>query len=310
VAAADVRQWGRNRGPGQLTWDIAQKGAPPDPKVAATASRQHGVVSVEQLHEAGLSDSAISGRVRLGRLHRVHRGVYAVGHRSLSFRGRSIAAVLALGDAFLSYRSAATLWGMLPVAPGPIDVSIASRTGSRRHRGIRVHRPRSLSPEHLTRRHGIPVTTPERTVADLRRTAAPAEARRAIRQAEVLGLPLGEEAGDRTRSELERIFLRLCRRYDLPSPEVNARVGARVADFLWRDQRLIVETDGYRYHRGRAAFEDDRARDLELRALGFEVVRLSYKQVAEETERVASILQALMGRPIHHMAEQPGPPEL
>ena len=86
-----------------------------------------------------------------------------------------------------------------------------------------------------------------------------------------------------------------CRRHGLPMPEVNVRVGTRLVDFLWRDQHLIVETDGYRYHRGRAAFEDDRARDLELHALGFEVIRLSYRQVAQEPRQIASVLRGALG---------------
>lgn len=119
----------------------------------------------------------------------------------------------------------------------------------------------------------------------------PQELRRAIRQANVLGLPIDDldgEKKDRTRSDLERDFLRLCRRHHLPMPEVNVRVGPYLVDFLWRDRRLIVETDGYRYHRGRVAFEDDRDRDLGLRALGYEIVRLSERQVTGEPHRVAA----------------------
>jgi very-short-patch-repair endonuclease len=111
----------------------------------------------------------------------------------------------------------------------------------------------------------------------------------------VLGLPIGSDANhDRTRSDLERDFLRLCRRHRLPAPEVNARIGRFLVDFLWRDRRLIVETDGYRYHRGRQAFEDDRARDLEQRALGYEVIRLSYRQVIDEPGRVAEVLRTAL----------------
>jgi very-short-patch-repair endonuclease len=151
----------------------------------------------------------------------------------------------------------------------------------------------SLSSATSTRCKGIPVTTPARTISDLRRVVSERELRRAIRQAAVLGLPVCPEVvADRTRSDLERAFLRLCRCHRLPAPEVNVRVGAHLVDFLWRERRLIVETDGYRYHRGRQAFEDDRARDLDLRARGFEVVRLSEKQVAEEPKLVAVILRA------------------
>ncbi len=96
---------------------------------------------------------------------------------------------------------------------------------------------------------------------------------------------------DRTRSELEHLFLRLCRRYRLPAPEVNVRVGSLLVDFLWPEQQLVVETDGYRYHRGPVAFEDDRNRDLELRERGYEVLRFSYRQVTAEAERVAAALR-------------------
>lgn len=105
-------------------------------------------------------------------------------------------------------------------------------------------------------------------------------------------MPVDLGGSDRTRSDLERAFLRLCRRHRLPTPEVNVCAGRHRVDFLWRERRLIVETDGYRYHRGKTAFEDDRARDLDLRALGFEVVRLSERQVDEQPGHVAEVLTA------------------
>ncbi len=111
----------------------------------------------------------------------------------------------------------------------------------------------------------------------------------------MLGLPIRpDEDRDRTRSDLERAFLRICRRYRLPAPAVNARIGPYLVDFLWRDRMVVVETDGYRYHRGKFAFEDDRARDLELKALGFEVVRLAEKQVSDDAQRVAEVLAAAL----------------
>jgi very-short-patch-repair endonuclease len=146
------------------------------------------------------------------------------------------------------------------------------------------------------------VTKPAQTIADLRCCVSAKELRRAIRQADVLGLPIGPAPGrDRTRSDLERDFLGLCRRHRLPPPEVNVRVGRFLVDFLWRDQRLAVETDGYRYHRGRQAFEDDRARDLELRARGFEVIRLSETQVAEEPRSVAETLRPILASSRHRV---------
>ncbi len=149
---------------------------------------------------------------------------------------------------------------------------------------------------------GIPATTPARTISDLRRVSSggsplisPKELRRAIRQANFLGLPVGEEERrDRNRSDLEEDFQELCRKYGLPEPEVNVRVGPHLVDFLWRDRNLVVETDGYSSHRGRAAFEDDRARDLDLRARGFEVIRLAEKQVNEEPQRVAEVVGAAL----------------
>jgi len=148
----------------------------------------------------------------------------------------------------------------------------------------------------MTRRHGIPVTKPAQTIADLRGCVVGRELRRAIRQANVLGLPIGDEAGrDRTRSDLERDFLRLCRRFRLPRPEVNVRIGPHLVDFLWVERHLVVETDGYRYHRGRQAFDDDRARDLDLRARGFEVLRLSETQIDDEPDRVAEVLRGALG---------------
>lgn len=286
---------------------MRQQLASADAAVARIAARQHGVVSQRQLREAGLSPSAIARRVRSGRLHHVHRGVYAVGHPGISQRGEWRAAALAFGaGAVVSHRSAAELWGLLRPAGGPIDVSVPGGGGRARRGGLRVHRRASLPAASLTRRDGIPVTKPARTIADLRGCASPDEVRRAIRQADVLGLPIGADVEhDRTRSDLERDFLRLCRRYGLPRPQVNVWIGRRQIDFLWPDCRIAVETDGYTYHRGRQAFRDDRRRDLELRARGLEVVRLSEEQVDGEPERVAAILRRVLAS-AHHRVEADG----
>jgi very-short-patch-repair endonuclease len=121
------------------------------------------------------------------------------------------------------------------------------------------------------------------------------ELRKAVRQASVIGLPVGDEGGDRTRSDLERDFLRLCRRHRLPKPEVNVRIGPYLVDFLWRDRRFVVETDSYLYHRGSEAFQEDHRRDLELMRLGFEVLRLSERQLEVESERAAGVLAGKFG---------------
>lgn len=286
--------------------DMGPKGAQdmelkdaPDWVIGKTAARQHGVVSIGQLREAGLGPGAVKGRVKAGRLHRIHRGVYAVGHPGQSYEKRWMAAVLVFqssatifpSKAVISHRSAASLWRLLPPSPGPVDVSLGARGGRRRRAGIRIHRSGSLMPQMQTTRHGIPVTTPKRTISDLRRAVSPEELRRAIRQADALGLPIGKVAErDGTRSELEYLFLRLLRQSRLPMPEVNARVGRMIVDFLWRSERLIVETDGYKFHRGRLAFENDRGRDLALKTLGFEVLHFSYRQVTEEPEQITKLL--------------------
>jgi very-short-patch-repair endonuclease len=146
-----------------------------------------------------------------------------------------------------------------------------------------------------TTRLGIPVTTPARTLADLPATTPAYLVRRARRQAEVLGLPLGSGMeSDRTRSDLEGDFLRLCRRRGLPEPEVNVRLGRWTVDFVWRGRGLVVETDGNRFHRGAQAFEDDHARDLALRRLGFTVVRLTGRQLVEEADEVVAALRGAL----------------
>lgn len=204
-----------------------------------------------------------------------------------------MAAPLACGEgAAVSHRSAAELWGLLRPKGGSIHISVSGNAGRAQRIGIRLHRRTALRSEVVTRRHGIPVTKPAQTISDLRGCVSEKELRRAIRQADVLGLPIDPDLErDRTRSDLERDFLRLCRRQDLPAPEVNVRIGSREVDFLWREARLVVETDGYRYHRGRQAFEDDRARDLDLRSQGYDVLHFSYRQVTEEPERVGAVVR-------------------
>lgn len=272
-----------------------------DAAIARLAARQHGVVSAQQLRAQGLSSSAISDRVASARLHRIHRGVYAVGHPSLSNQGRWMGAVLACGpDAVLSHRSAAELWQMLPISSrwGADDPPIVHVTilGEGKHRGgIRVHRSSTLSPGDSTLRRGIPVTKPVRTLEDLRRTFPRPVFTAALRQAEYLRLPIGHDlVADHTRSELEARFLALVRLRRLPGPEVNARVDRFVVDFFWRDERLIVEVDGWESHSTRSAFEDDRARDARLRLLGFDVLRFTWRQVEDDGAYVAKAIRTLL----------------
>jgi very-short-patch-repair endonuclease len=208
-----------------------------------------------------------------------------------------MAAVIASGKrAVLSHGAAAALWKLLAAPYGPVDVSVADDSGRARRAGIRLYRRRWLSQSEVTSHRGIPVTTPARTLADLRRTVAPALYRRAVRQAEVKGMRTDlEQRSVATRSELEDRFLALCRKHRLPPPEVNVQIGRYEVDFLWRPQQVIAETDGYRYHRGNQAFEDDHDRDLDLRAQGYDVHRFTYRQVTDQSPRVAAAVRSALG---------------
>ena len=288
-----------------------------DAAVAKIARRQHGVVAIEQLHEVGVDKSAIARRLKLGRLHRIHRGVYAVGHRGLSLHGRFMAAVLACGSgAVLSHTSAAVLWQLLKSIDGPVHVTTPRTSGRARRPGIHLHRSPSLDPGSepspspscsqqeggrrgrllTTHRDNIPVTTVARTIEDLRSTdfLPPHLIRRATRQAELKNYRLEHIKTDRTRSDLEALFLAIVSRYRLPPPEVNVKLGRWTVDFLWRQQRVVVETDFWAYHRGSVAFEEDHARDLDLRAAGYAVRRYDDTQLENEPDRVAADVAAAL----------------
>ncbi|HEU5104871.1 MAG TPA: DUF559 domain-containing protein [Solirubrobacterales bacterium] len=222
-----------------------------------------------------------------------------------------MAAVLACGPgAVLSHVSAAVLWELLKPIDGPAHISVPSTSGRARRSGIHLHRCSSLNPPPepspspsysqqeggrrgrllTTHRHNIPVTSVARTLEDLARTSllAPHLLRRATRQAELKGYRLEHLATDRTRSDLETLFLSICRRYAIPLPEINVKLGRWTVDFLWRRERVVVETDFWGYHRGSVAFEDDHARDLDLRQQGYTVLRYDDTQLENEADRVAA----------------------
>jgi very-short-patch-repair endonuclease len=228
-------------------------------------------------------------------MHRIHRGVYAVGHTGLSAEGRWMAAVLACGPgAVLSHRAAGALWQLLP-PPSQIDVTVPGHAGRKRRDGFVVHRSRTLDASDCTFRDRIPVTTPARTVADLRNVLSREDFAEAVRKAELKRLPVSPPTeSDRARTKLESRFLSLCRRHRLPEPEVNAPTDSYEVDFLWRDRRLVVEVDGWESHRTRSAFESDRARDARLAVLGFNVVRFTWRQVAEDGAAVAGTVRTLL----------------
>lgn len=275
----------------------------PDPfaaRLGEIAGRQHGVVTTAQVWRLGISKRGFEGLVHSGRLRRLHRGVYAVGHRASSREATWMAAVLACGDgAVLSHASAAVLWALLKPMSGSAHVSLPSRSGRASRPGIRIHRPRSLPRTSVTKRNAIPVTTPARTLTDLTTTnLEPRLIRAAIREAAFRGYRVDPRIlarTRRTRSDLELDFLVFCRRHDLPPPEVNVRVGRFTADFLYRDARLVIETDSWEYHGGEVAFEEDRERDLALRAAGFEPLRLTGRQLEREGGLAAAEIRRRLG---------------
>jgi hypothetical protein len=280
----------------------------PDRVTSKIAARQHGVITRRQLEDCGLGSKAITIRVRKGQLNRIHRGVYAVGHKGLSWHRRWMAATLACGEgAVLSHGSAASLWGLLRPIDGPVHVSTPATSGRSRRPGIHLHRTPSLaepstSPSYpadrggrrerllSTYRDNIPVTTVARTIEDLRASSLlpPRLIRRATRQAELKGYRLDGIETDGTRSVLETAFLALFAHHRIPTPEVNVKLGRHEVDFLWREAKLVVEVDTFTYHRGSISFEDDHERDLDLRQQGYAIHRFTDKQLESEPQRLVA----------------------
>jgi very-short-patch-repair endonuclease len=295
----------------------------PDTEVAGLAAAQHGVVARWQLLERGWGEDAIDHRLHVGRFHAVAHGVYAVGYPNLPWKGKWMAAVLASGArAVLSHHSAAALWGIRNPQRGAIHVTVAGR--SRSSGRIRRHHV-GLPDDEVTAHEGIPVTTAPRTVLDLAATSSVDRVEGAIRQVEYLrlydGLSLPAlvarypgrrgvrrvrialtriEAlpGGRARSPLEERFLPFLRRHGLSRPRLNdwITVGGRrfQVDCHWADAGQVVELDGWQAHGTRSAFRDDRARDRILSAAGYDVTRISWSQLDDEPEAIASDLRRLL----------------
>jgi very-short-patch-repair endonuclease len=283
---------------------------PSDLAAARLAARQFGVITYEQLLSCGLSPDRVDQRVRAGQLQRLWRGVYAFGHRELRREGHLVAAVLACGPgAVLSDRSAAHHWELLNTAQANTDVTLQTRAGRARRKGIRLHCVRRLDHVDVTIKDGIPITTVARTVVDLNAVVPDRFVERALEQAYIRRLvPLGaiEDAlkranGRKTRtlrrliaaehrtatithSELEERFLTLIRSSDLPDPELNVRLCGYEVDFLWRAQHRVIEVDGHAYHSTRHAASRDRRKDNDLEMAGFRVTRFTADQVMDDPE--------------------------
>jgi len=288
--------------------------------LAEAAGLQHGVVGRWQLLAAGYSRGVIQRMINQGYLHRVHRGVYAVGHRRLTAKGRWMAAVLAGGpNAVLSHRAAVALWDLRPLPSGAVDVTVPGR--SRHHRpGIRLHNVRRLDPADRDVIDGIPVTSLHRTLLDYAEIARFQQLRHALEAAErrdlldggKLEALFGRAWGRRglkalraavtelngsapwTQSELERAFLTLIREHGLPEPQTNRLVHGFLVDCWWPQARLVVEIDGYRFHKSRRQFEENRIRDTKLQLEAIRVLRVTQARIEYGSgELLADLRRAL-----------------
>jgi very-short-patch-repair endonuclease len=308
---------------GEIEWSLCQREADgattrPDVTVAARAADEWGVLSLDELRACGLSRNAVMVRVRNGRLHPIHRRVYAVGHASLPLEARFLAAVKACGeDAVLSHFSAAALWGIVRWDDRHPEVTVPA---TRRHAGVRVHRSATMTPDDRTRHKAIPVTTPDRTLLDLAGALSHRQLRRAVRQAQsqhLTNVPRLAQALHRagprrgtaslariiatgpapTRSELEDVVLDLVLRAGFEHPDVNRPMrldGRRVIpDFRWGSRRLVLEADGAAWHEDPISREDDAERQALLERHGERVIRVTWRQVvARPGETVARIRAA------------------
>jgi len=288
------------------------------------ADRQHGVVGRSQLEELGLEEAAIRHRRRLGRLRQLHPGAFAVGHRVLSRQGHWMAAVLASGpEALLSHRTAAALWGLRGYSGGAVHVTVPHKSTSTKR--IRRHFSQ-VPPDERTVEKGIPVTSVHRTIFDLAATVSVDEAVAMIKEAEYLNRwdrlslwdllerypgkrgsrkvrfalqRLKEEPPGRKRSKLEERFAPFLRRHHLSLPRFNDWIALNGKNYRvdchWPGTNQIVELDGWEGHGTKSAFREDRGRDRALRVAGYSVTRLTWNQLDDEPEAIASDLRVLLG---------------
>jgi hypothetical protein len=290
--------------------------------IARVAATQHGAVARWQLLALGMDRNRIRRWIRAGRLHIIYRGVYAIGHRALSPRGRLMAAALYAGrDAALICRTAGALWSLRPYSG---QTEVASLRQLRAPRGLRIRRV-ALRPDEITTLDGIPVTTVARTLFDLAAVLQPHQLDRALEQAELQHrfdlTPLVDllnryprRKGTRalrnaidampshsghTRGDLEALWRSTLLAENLPTPILNATLelnGTRYEpDALWPDHKVAVELDSRAFHDTSQAFERDRERDRILTAAGFVVIRVTWRQLTRDRRRVVDDFAALLG---------------
>jgi hypothetical protein len=315
--------------------------------LAELGACQHGVVTHAQMRAAGLSKSGIGRAAAEGRIHRVFRGAYALGHPGIGERGRMFAAVLVCGDgAVISHRSAAALMRLIERSPASIDV-IAPASGGQAVDGIRRRAVRPPQNWETGTFDGIPCTSPARTLVDLAGVVGTRTLRSAFERAaagKLLDLAAIEAsvgaggrrgtrsvralldewrgaapvlAKGRLKSPLEAKILPLLAKRGLPMPRPNAPVelvkGRIEVDFLWPDQRFVLEADSRAFHTTDVAFKRDRWRDRELVRAGFSTMRVTHDEAETEAAAVADAITTRLrssatrrnGPPVGRGAEPP-----
>jgi very-short-patch-repair endonuclease len=281
-----------------------------DTRVAALAARQWGVVDLADLQACGLTQQAVAKRVAAGRLHPLYRGVYVVGHPTVSLRGRCLAAIKACGDgAVISHFAAAFLWGILDPFECLPDITAPTR---RSHAGINTHVSRRIDATTL---HGIPVTTPLQTLIHLSAVLPYKALRRAVNEALNRRLITPEQlvtshhrgakklrrilaTAAPTRSENENLVLHLLDQAGISKPLVNPRIDGttKIPDFLWPEHGLILEADSWRYHEHALARADDRTKQRILEGLGYTVIRTTWKEATTRPDRMLARVQRALTR--------------
>jgi hypothetical protein len=279
-------------------------------QISRLAARQYGYVTRPQLLELGVAPRTINAWTENHRLTRVHAGVYAIGHPQHSSPARAAAAVLACGDrAVLSHDSAAALWG-IRTWPRQPEVTCALE---RRRPGIRTHRTETLTTKDVRRRDSIRVTSPSRTVLDIQGRLTDAQLARAVnelrlakhlRATELKRLlaasprikGLVDPDQEPTRSPAEDVFLAFCRKYGLPRPKINVMLFGHRVDALFEAEKLIVEIDGWGYHKDHDSFENDRDRDATAIEHGYGTFRITMPRLTERAEHEAGRLHRTLAR--------------
>lgn len=293
-----------------------------DRLMSAIAARRHGVLARAVLLEAGIGAGTIDDRLRQGRLTRLHRGVYSLGHSQLTAAGWRLAAVDAYGPgAALSHQSAGVLWGILEGPLFPVHVSLAKRSGTATRERTMLHRLTRLEAEEVTVCDAMCVTTVSRTILDLAASVRGRRLEQVVRRASRLrlfdlreqqvlldrhphrpGVPelgrllaaLHGRGTDDFRSRMEIAFAQLCDDHGLPRPVVNGILLGERVDFHWPGTTLVIETDSFEFHMMPTTFANDRRRDQKLTLAGYTVIRLTWDQVTADARATAATVSALL----------------